>query len=43
MRGEAHLNPPGLRTQDAIDTQLKALLGGSDPFWPRWLVRTGQV
>lgn len=43
MRGEAHMSPKGLQTKDDIDARLKRLLGGSDPFWPRWLVLTGQV
>jgi hypothetical protein len=43
MRGQADQNPPGLRTKDEIDARLRALLGDRDPFWPRWLVRTGQV
>lgn len=43
MRGEGEHNPAGLRTADAIDQRLRGLLGGADRFWPRWLVKTGQV
>ena len=43
MRGEGEHNPVGLRTADAIDQRLRGLLGGADRFWPRWLVKTGQV
>ena len=43
MRGQADQNPPELRTKEEIDAHLRALLGDRDPFWPRWLVRTGQV
>lgn len=37
MRGDAEL-PEGLDTKDAIDTELKRVLPGHDPFWPRWVV-----
>lgn len=43
MRGEGDKNPEGLQSQDEIDSKLRSLLGDRDPFWPRWLVRTGQV
>jgi hypothetical protein len=37
MRADVTL-PEGLDTKDAIDTELKRLLPGHDPFWPRWVV-----
>jgi hypothetical protein len=43
MRGQGHENRAGLQTKDGIDAALKRLLGDRDPFWPRWLVRSGQV
>lgn len=43
MRNEAGANPPQLRTLEAIHTELKRLLPGDDPFWPRWLVKTEQL
>lgn len=43
MRGEGDGNSEDLRTVEAIDARLKALLGDRDPFWPRWLVHTRQV
>ncbi|WP_437963450.1 ATP-binding protein [Sorangium sp. So ce260] len=43
MRGQGDENPPGLQTREELDLRLKELLGDRDPFWPRWLVRTGQV
>lgn len=43
MRGQAHENPEGFRTADEIHRRLLELLGDRDPFWPRWLVRTGAV
>ena len=43
MRGQADHNPEGLRTSEEIHRRLLELLGDRDPFWPRWLVRTGVV
>lgn len=39
MRGDVDL-PDGLSTRDLIDTELKRVLAGHDPFWPRWVVWT---
>jgi hypothetical protein len=33
----------GLRTKREIDAELKRLLPAGDPFWPRWLVKTGAI
>ncbi|HEU4411216.1 MAG TPA: AAA family ATPase [Polyangiaceae bacterium] len=41
MRGEP--KPPPLATREAIDAELRRVLAGHDPFWPRWLVETGAV
>lgn len=41
LRGDAAALPPGLRTRDAISQELRSLLSGLDPFWPRWIVETG--
>ncbi len=38
MRGEVHGLPDGLDTQEKIDSELKRVLAGHDPFWPRWVV-----
>ena len=35
--------PAGLRTREQIDAELKRSLAKDDPFWPRWLVRTGEA
>lgn len=43
MRGDLTALPDTLRTQDAIHQSLVKLLPGHDPFWPRWLVKTGAV
>ena len=37
MRDDADL-PEALVTKDAIDAELKRVLPGHDPFWPRWVV-----
>jgi hypothetical protein len=37
MRGDVEL-PEGLATEDTIDSELKRVLPGHDPFWPRWVV-----
>jgi hypothetical protein len=41
MRGDGGENPAGLRSKDEIHARLLELLGDRDPFWPRWLVKTG--
>jgi hypothetical protein len=33
--------PTGLETHEQIELELKRSLAEDDPFWPRWLVRTG--
>ena len=38
MLGNAGHNPEGLRERDEIDEELRRLLAGHDPFWPRWVV-----
>ncbi|MEZ4299915.1 MAG: AAA family ATPase [Polyangiaceae bacterium] len=43
MRGQAKDNPEGMRTAEEIHRTLLDLLGDRDPFWPRWLVKTGAV
>ncbi len=43
MRDDLAVLPQGLRTKAAIDRRLRDLLPGHDPFWPRWLVETGQI
>lgn len=40
MRGDVAALPEDLRSQGAIDAQLRRLLPNVDPFWPRWLVKT---
>lgn len=35
--------PEGLRTREEIECELKRSLAEDDPFWPRWLVKTGNV
>ncbi|PCC75742.1 AAA domain-containing protein, putative AbiEii toxin, Type IV TA system [Nannocystis exedens] len=40
MRGDTAALSDDLRTKDAIDAQLRRLLPGIDPFWPRWIVST---
>lgn len=39
MRGETGLLPTDLSTRDAIHAELKRVLAGHDPFWPRWIVK----
>ena len=41
LRGEEASNREGLRTKEEIDARLRNVLGGTDPFWPRWVVKTG--
>lgn len=43
MRHDLAALPRHLRTRPAIHARLQQLLPGHDPFWPRWLVETGQV
>ena len=38
MLGDVHRNPEHLRERDDIDNELKRVLAGHDPFWPRWVV-----
>jgi len=33
--------PEHLHTQEQIHAELKRTLPGQDPFWPRWIVKTG--
>ncbi len=33
--------PERLKTKEEIHEALKKTLGGQDPFWPRWMVKTG--
>lgn len=40
MRGDARQNPEGLRGAEAINQELRRVLAGHDPFWPRWVVWT---
>ena len=42
MRGEPILSPD-LNTKGAIHAALQRLLPAHDPFWPRWLVTSGQL
>jgi AAA domain, putative AbiEii toxin, Type IV TA system len=42
MRGE-RARGNGLGSTEAIHAALQQLLPAHDPFWPRWLVETGQV
>ncbi|MCB9760210.1 MAG: ATP-binding protein [Alphaproteobacteria bacterium] len=42
MRGDVAALPDHLRTPDAIHDELRALLPGMDPFWPRWIVHRGR-
>lgn len=42
-RGEHASLPQGLKTKAAIQHELERVLPSMDPFWPRWLVRTGKV
>ncbi len=43
MRGERTELPHNLNTQKKIHDALLASLRGGDDFWPRWIVKTGQV
>jgi len=37
LLGQAERNPPNLRTREQIDARLHEVLGGTHPFWPRWM------
>jgi predicted ATPase len=43
LAGRRDRFPPGLGTREEIEQELKRTLADDDPFWPRWLVRTGGV
>ena len=43
LAGRKDQLPPGLQSRQQIDTELKASLAEDDPFWPRWLVHTGEA
>lgn len=38
MRGDTYLLPDNLASRDDIDDELRRVLPGHDPFWPRWVV-----
>ncbi len=38
MRGDSANLPDHMTTKAAIEAELKRVLGGLDPFWPRWVV-----
>jgi len=40
MRGDLKDLPKNLQECDAIHSELKRVLAGHDPFWPRWIVTT---
>ena len=40
MRGDSLQCPENLRRRDQIDHELRRVLAGHDPFWPRWVVWT---
>jgi hypothetical protein len=39
MRGVRDGLPDGLDTQEAIHQELRRVLAGHDPFWPRWVIQ----
>ena len=41
MVGRHERLPAHLQTKEAIHQELKRTLPGQDPFWPRWMVKTG--
>ncbi len=43
MRGDTAALPAALSTRDAIHAELRRVLAGHDPFWPRWIVRLEQA
>jgi hypothetical protein len=38
MRGDTASLPDSLTTKEAITAELRRVLAGLDPFWPRWIV-----
>jgi predicted ATPase len=42
MRGDTDKLPDNLKTKAAIDAELRRVLGGLDPFWPRWVVEASE-
>ena len=42
MVGKTDQLPANLQTKEQIHEALKRSLPGQDPFWPRWIVKTGQ-
>lgn len=40
MLGDTRQCPENLRGRDQIDHELRRVLAGHDPFWPRWVVWT---
>lgn len=40
MRGDPPGESDGLRTKEQITEELRRILPGLDPFWPRWIVKT---
>jgi ABC-type transport system involved in cytochrome c biogenesis ATPase subunit len=42
MRGDQEALPKGLVAREEIDVELKRVLAGNDPFWPRWIVYVEQ-
>jgi energy-coupling factor transporter ATP-binding protein EcfA2 len=40
---ELHNSPEHLRTKEQIHQELLKVLPGDDPFWPRWVVRSGII
>lgn len=43
MRGAHGELPEGLRSRDEIDAELRRVLAGHDPFWPRWIVTVPEL
>jgi len=41
MVGKTEKLPKDLQTKEQIHEALKSSLPGQDPFWPRWMVKTG--
>ena len=41
MVGKTEKLPQNLQTKEQIHEALKSSLPGQDPFWPRWMVKTG--
>jgi hypothetical protein len=42
MRGDTANLPAPLKSKSAITAELKRVLSGLDPFWPRWIVEAKQ-